>query len=193
MNDVGGSPLLSLPTGAGLGLCRCQGYRELGPGGGFGEEDVKRQKGFSLIELLIVVAIILVIAAIAIPNLMRSRQSANEASAVNSVRTLTSAEVMYAAVYPQVGYTCNLTDMGPYVGAPSEVAAGLIDGVLASGQKASYAFTLGNCNGNPATTFFVTGAPVGGGGVRKFCSSQPGVIHYDPGPGVCTDASAVLQ
>ncbi len=154
---------------------------------------MKREKGFSLIELLIVVAIILVIAAIAIPNLMRSRQAANEASAVNSVRTLTSAEVMYSALYPQVGYTCTLTHLGPYVGAPSETAAGLIDGVLASGQKTQYTFTLSNCNGNPATTFFINADPVGGGGIRKFCSSQPGVIHYDPGSGVCVETSGILQ
>lgn len=153
---------------------------------------MRKQEGFSLIELLIVVTIILIIAAIAIPNMMRSRKAANESSAISSVRTFTSAEVMYSSLYPHMGYTCDRIRLGPYVGAPSENAAGLIDSVLASGEKAGYKFTLSNCNGTPAVTFFVTAEPLDGIG-RKFCSSQPGVIHYDPGSGTCTDSSPALQ
>src|SRR3989442_3274667 len=77
---------------------------------------MRKQKGFSLIELLIVVAIILIIAAIAIPNLLRSRIAANEASAVGSIRTLNTAEVTYASTYPDQGFTCTLANMGPPAG-----------------------------------------------------------------------------
>src|SRR6266849_1622419 len=74
---------------------------------------MKNERGFSLIELLIVVAIILIIAAIAIPNLLRSRMAANQAAAASSIRTLNTAQVAFSTTYPQVGYAASLTVLGP--------------------------------------------------------------------------------
>src|SRR5579863_6335821 len=78
----------------------------------FNENGTTKQKGFSLIELLIVVAIILIIAAIAIPNLLRSRMAANEASSVGSIRTINTSAVTYSSTYPQDGFPASLTALG---------------------------------------------------------------------------------
>jgi len=98
-------------------------------------------KGFSLIELLIVVAIILIIAAIAIPNLLRSRIAANQASAIGSMRVINTAEVAFSSSFGQ-GYTSTLAQLGPPASGPvTASAAGLIDSVLAGGIKSGYSFT----------------------------------------------------
>ncbi|HTW24667.1 MAG TPA: prepilin-type N-terminal cleavage/methylation domain-containing protein [Candidatus Baltobacteraceae bacterium] len=144
----------------------------------------KNQKGFSLIELLIVVAIILIIAAIAIPNLLRSKMAANEASAVGSVRTIVTSEVTFNSTW-DIGYAANLGVLG---GASpctaSSTTACLIDPVLSAGAKSGYNFAApgGAAVGGIVPTFAVSAVPqqVGSTGQRAFCSDESGVVRYDP-------------
>src|SRR3979490_2182836 len=100
-----------------------------------------KEKGFSLIELLIVVAIILIIAAIAIPNLLRSKMASNEASAVSALRTINTSSVAYSTTYGQ--YPGTLGSLGPMSGtSPTSTTADLIDSVLAAGIKSGYNITF---------------------------------------------------
>jgi prepilin-type N-terminal cleavage/methylation domain-containing protein len=142
----------------------------------------ENEKGFSLIELLIVVTIILIIAAIAIPNLMKSKIQANEAAAVETLKTLDTSVVMYSNTYG--GFPHALSDMGPAGGAANatSAAADLIDVVLASGVKAGYKFTYTVGTSDPAgnvLTYSVTAIPVivGTTGQRSFYTDQSGVVR----------------
>jgi type IV pilus assembly protein PilA len=143
----------------------------------------KRAEGFSLIELLIVVAIILIIAAIAIPNLLRSKIAANQSSAVASLRTINTSEVTYSSTYNQ-GYTSTLAQLGPPAsGASTSSTAGLLDSVLAGGTKSGYAFTYtagAGVNGS-TPTYQATASPtsVGTTGQNYYFTDDSNVIRMN--------------
>jgi type IV pilus assembly protein PilA len=159
-----------------------------------------KQKGFSLIELLIVVAIILIIAAIAIPNLIRSRMAANEASCVATLRTLNTSEVLYSTTYsvPTL-FSANLQNMADPGGtcatvAPTATNACLIDNVLANAGaapgKSGYTFVY--AVGGNGYTVTANAVQQGSSGVRGFFTDQTLVIRAkNPGPGATAGDPAI--
>jgi prepilin-type N-terminal cleavage/methylation domain-containing protein len=157
---------------------------------------MKNQKGFSLIELLLVVGVILIISAIAVPSFLRSRMRANEGSAIASIRTIDTAAVTYSVSYPDLGFPTNLTSLG---GADpctaSSTTACLIDDTVAQGAKSGYAFVWVGDGATPSVSFTITGTPLAPGsmGQSMYCSDQTGVIHFDPSGAACTNASPALQ
>jgi type IV pilus assembly protein PilA len=157
---------------------------------------MRNLKGFSLIELLLVVAVILIISAIAVPNFMRSRLRANEASAVASLRVINTAAVTYSITYPDLGFPAQLSTLG---GAnpcsSSSTQACLIDDTLAQGYKGGYNFVWAGDGAVPSASFAITGTPqtIGGSGQNMYCTDQSGIIHYDPTGSGCSNASLALQ
>jgi type IV pilus assembly protein PilA len=164
---------------------------------------LRKSKGFSLIELLIVVAIILIIAAIAIPNLLRSKMAANEASAVGSMRSINTAEITYSTTYPNRGFSNALSELGGV--APCLVASGgsacLIDNTLALASAAAtgksgyyFTYTAGAAAGGTINNYTNVALPVTAGetGQRSFFSDETGVIRYAIS-GAASVASSPIQ
>jgi len=156
-----------------------------------------RRNGFTLMELLIVMAIIAILSLMALASISMYTRRANGLSAVNSVQKIVQAQMMYAETYPANGFACKLESLGgdPASGPPSATNAQLIPADLASGLKQGYVFTL-NCTDKVTSNnvdryngYTVTAAPqtVHKTGDRGFCSDETGQIKYDPSGGtVCT-------
>jgi len=153
---------------------------------------MRKQSGFSLIELLIVVAIILIIAAIAVPTFLRSRIAANEASAVASLRHIGTAEVGYASTYPTLGFAPDLNTLGPGSASntiSSSANAMLLDIVLGcpagvgtgSCQKSGYSFNITAGTGSPIGDYSVNANPIAPGstGLRYFFTDSSQVVRYN--------------
>ena len=150
----------------------------------------RRSRGFSLIELLIVIAIILIIITVALPRLSKAKMFAMETAAISAIRTIHTAQVEYSSQYGK--FAASLAELGPPAsGAESPAAAGMIEKDLASGEKQGYKFTMtGNVGG-----YQINAQPIAFGttGSRTFFSDQTMVVHQNYGPEPATASSPELK
>jgi type IV pilus assembly protein PilA len=155
------------------------------------------EAGFTLMELLIVISIMLILMLIAIPNMLNLKAQANETSAIQSLRAIQEAETQYTTEYPQNGFACQLSNLGGVAssGAPSAQSAQLLQADLASGTKSGYQFAITNCtkatvnNQDNYTSYEATATPlqVGKTGHNGYCLDMSGTILKDPTGGTnCT-------
>jgi type IV pilus assembly protein PilA len=159
------------------------------------------ESGFTLVELLIVMSVILILMTLAIPAMQQVIRKGNETSAISSLRMLNEMEGQYSSQYPQHGFSCSLTALGgkPGSAAPSPEAAQLINDDLASGNKSGYTFTITGCNKTTVNnidqynSYQINAVPnsVGHSGNRGFCTDENAQIHYDPKGG--TNCTELLQ
>lgn len=157
----------------------------------------RAEAGFTLMELLIVISIMLILMLIAIPNMLNLKSSANETSAIQSLHAIYEAQIQYNANYPANGYACSLTALGgdASAGPPNPQAAQLLQADLASGYKSGYTFHIVNCtkqtvnNQDMYTSYEAVAVPqaIGKTGNRGFCIDMTGEIKADPAGGTnCT-------
>src|ERR1700750_1598103 len=161
----------------------------------------RHESGFTLMELLIVMSVILILMLVAIPSLLNMRSQANETSALQSRRAINQAQIEYQTNFPANGFACSLAALGgnPSSGPPSATAAQMLQGDLATGQKSGYSFNIVNCtkasvnNQDMITSYEVTAVPqsVGKTGHRGFCMNMSGEIKSDQAGG--TNCTTPLQ
>jgi len=167
-------------------LARVGAHRSRLNHGGIEPKGSRRPNGFTLMELLIVMAIIAILMLIAIPTVGSLKKNANRLSAIQSIRAIQQAEMQYESTYPANGFSCALSSLGgdPSAGAPSPTGAQILQPDITSGYKSGYIFTISNCQ-----KVTVTGVPqtVGKTGDSGYCSDQFGTIKSDPTGGTnCT-------